>query len=446
MDKDSVILLYEQEEVKDVAQELDEIHKKNNEQSEQLDVIQEKLKRAYAILGKEPPKPKSTSLRVVEPIVENTYNAKLLSYDELFEKAKISLEARGLDVENMDYHNLVSQDELDEIVADLNRPISKREKWTKGDFVVIFIAASIGSIADIILRNRKNSLTGENSSFSKWLNQFHKHAEGGPIDYQGKGFGGGYHRGLSCGHDILRFIEGIMMFKNGEFIGIRHEYGQAIKVVSKVNQYGTPYEQLSTIEAIVKYAQHMFADLFSTLSLPFPGSSFLAECDNRQLREFAADMYQNGFNCKNIIIQSLSTIIIEVIVRIYFSIQSVRQYKAEVEISEDYSNFEAVKHFFKPENKEKLNEMLLVAHAIVTSINVGKVVIKTSPLEINVTEIIAVVKYGVKVLKSTISRHSEYAKLIRNADDIHQKWQELEGEIYYDYEEAAREMTELLVI
>ncbi len=63
----------------------------------------------------------------------------------------------------------------------------------------------------------------------------------------------------------------------------------------------------------------MFADLFSTCSLPFPGYSFLVESDNRQIRKFAADMYQNGFNCKNILIQGVSTAIIEIVLRIYFS-------------------------------------------------------------------------------------------------------------------------------
>lgn len=445
MDKDSIILKYEQEEMKDAERTLEEISEKNDSQSERLDDMQEKIKQAYAMLGKKPIEPNVRPFHVVDTIPEEIFETNLLSYDELFVKAKNSLVDRGLDVENMDYHDLVSQSELDQITRDLNRPLPRHEKWCKGDFAAVFIAASIGSLADIVLSNRNNKLTGKDSAFSEWLNQFHQHAGGGPIDYQGKGFGGGYHRGLSRGHDILRFIEGIMMFKNGEFVGIRHQNGEAIKVVSKVNQYGTPYEQLSTIEAIVKYAQHMFADLLSTCSLPFPGSSFLAECDNRQLRKFAADMYQNGFNCKNVIIQSISTIIIEVIIRIYFSIQSVKQYKEEFEISDDYSNLEAFRRFFKPVSKEKLNEMLLVAHAIVTTVNVGKVVIKKSPWEINVTEIFSVIKYGVKVMKITMQRHSEYAKLIKNSEEIHQKWQELEGEICYE-KDVVNEMTEVLVI
>lgn len=446
MDKDSVILRYEQEELKDVKNQVDELSKSNDDQAKQLDDIQAKIKQAYAMFGKKPLEPKINNISVVDKNVVEQINLPEMSYDDLYEKARVSLLDRGLDVDNIDYHDLVFKSELKEIEETLNRPLSRKEKWTKGDFVAVFIAASIGSLADIALGNRNNKFTGQDSDFSKWLNQFHKHDGGGPIDYQGEGFGGGYHRGLSRGHDILRFIEAIMMFKNGEFVGIRHEYGKAIKVVSKVNQYGNPYEQLSTIEAIVKYAQHMFADLFSTCSLPFPGSSFLAECDNRQIRKFAADMYKNGFNCKNIIIQSLSTIIIETIIRIYFSIQSVKLYKTEMELSDDYSNLEAFSKFIKPVSKEKLNEMLLVAHAITTAVNVGKVVIKKAPWEINVTEIISVVKYGVKVLRSAMNRNSEYAKLIRNSEEIHEKWKQLEGETCYIDEELVSEMNEVLII
>lgn len=448
MDKDSIILKYEQAEMREAEEQLTHLKQANDQQEKQLDEIEEKLKRAYALMGKEtprqtvfPPPQKSESfpLRPILPVEP-------LSYDALFETAKDSLKARGLDVDSLDYHDLLSQGELDEIIADLNRPLPRREEWTKSDFIAVFIAASVGSLADSVLSDRNNQFTGRGSNFSNWLNQFHQHDGGAPIDYQGKGFGGGYHRGLSTGHDILRFIEGILMFKNGEFVGIRYENGVAIQVISNVNQNGTPYEQLSTIEAIVKYAQHMFADLFSTCSLPFPGSSFLVECDNRQLRKFAADMYQNGFNCKNIIIQSISTIIIEVILRIYFSLKSVKAHQNEFEVTEDYSNFEAVKQFLEPISKEKLYEMLLVAHTIVTAVNVGKVVLKKAPWELNVTEIVAVVRYGVKVLKNTIARHSEYAKLIRNAHEIHEKWNELEAVLLNTDEALIREMTEILII
>lgn len=368
------------------------------------------------------------------------------SYDMLFKEAEEALIERGLDVDSLDYHSVVSEEELNEIIADLNRSLPRQERWRKSDFIVVFIAASIGSLADIILSDRNNLITGKGSDFSEWLNQFHRHEGGGPIDYQGPNFGGGYHRGLSKGHDILRFVEAVMMFKNGRFEAIKFVDGKAIKVISSVNQYGNPYEQLPIIEAIVTYAQHMFADLFSSCSLPFPGSSFWVECDNRQLRKLAADMYQNGFNLKNIVIQSVSTIIIETVIRIYYSIQSVQDYKNKFELKEDDSNFEAIKHFIKPEHKEKLNEMLLVAHAIVTAINLGKVIIKKSPWELNVTEIISVIRYGVEVWKRTAERNSEYAILIGSAEEIREKWEQLADEVLYNEMDAIHSMDEVLVI
>lgn len=450
MDKDSVILKYNQQEVDDISRRIDKVKADNDRQAEELDEMQAKIAAIYKALGKKPLEVKPEKVER-ESIFQN-HDIPDYSYDELYAKASKSLAERGFDVENLSYQDLVSEQELQEIIDELNKALPRKEKWVKADFIVVFIASMIGVLADLILGKRDNALTGSDprkhfeSKVSAWLNQFHKHEGGGPIDYQGAGFGGGFHRELSKGHDILRFVEGIMMFKNGQFEGIRYVNGQAIKVITSVNQYGNPYEQLALIEAITRYSKHMFADLFSTCSLPFPGSSFLTECSNRELRVFAADMYKNGFNCKNIIMQSLSTIIIEIIIRTFYSIQAVKNMKQDIELEEDYSNYDKVKMFLNPTSKEKLNEMLLVSHAIVTAFNVGKIIVKKSPWEINVTEIIAVVRYGFKVLKANERRNSEYAKLIRNSELIHNKWEELEQEIVYLEESSLEEIEEVLVI
>ena len=450
MDKDSVILKYNQQEVEDISKRTNKVKDDNDRQAKELDEMQEKLAAIYKALGKTPLVVKPEKVEKESIFCNNKVPD--YSYDELYADASKSLAERGFDVENLNYQDLVSEKELQEIIAELNKALPRKEKWVKSDFIVVFVASMIGVLADLILGKRDNVLIGSDprkhfeSKVSAWLNQFHKHEGGGPIDYQGAGFGGGFHRELSKGHDILRFIEGIMMFKNGQFEGIRYVNGQAIKIVTSVNQYGNPYEQLGLIEAIVRYSKHMFADLFSTCSLPFPGSSFLTECSNRELRIFAADMYKNGFNCKNIIMQSLSTIIIEIIIRIFYSIQSVQNMQEDVDLKEDYSNYDKVKMFLNPSSKEKLNEMLLVSHAIVTAFNVGKIIIKKSPWEINVTEIIAVVRYGFKVLKANERRNSEYAKLIRNSEVIHDRWMELEQEIVYLEESTLDQIQEVLVI
>lgn len=446
MEKDIVILKHQQEVVSEAEAGVAELHNANEDQAARLAAMQAKL----SALGAKPVKKRPVLWKKKDQHDAELLDAnELPSYEELYAAAQCSLAERGLDPEALDYSDLVSEEELKQIIRELNRALPREEKWTKADFLVVFIAAVIGGVVDFILSNRNNSATGQQSKFSEWLNNtFHegKHATNAPIDYQGKGFGGGYHRELSKGHDIARFAEGIKMFKNGSFEGVRYIDGVAHTVVMTANQYGNPYAQLGTIEAILGYAQHMFADLFSKVSLPFPGYSFLAESSNRELRKFAADMYHNGFNCKNIIIQSASTIAIEIIIRIYFSIMSVKKYHDKCEIAEDYSNIEALKQFIKPGSKEKLHEMLLVAHAIVTAVNVGKVVITKNFAEINVTEIMAVVRYGVSVVSAMNKRNGEYAKLIYHAERINEVWEQLDQSFAEEEREIIESLTEPLVI
>ena len=448
MDRDIVILKYEKDALETAEQEITILENANNAQEAYLEQASQRIKAIYKKIGKEPPNPKeyTPSSEMISLQVMPSQFAPSMSYGELYDIAAASLLERGLDTNSLTYGDLLTQVEIDSIVAELDRPISERERWTKGDFVVVFVAALLGVIADVVLGNKNNALTGKSTDFSKWLDGFHKHEGGAPIDYQGPGFGGGYHRVLSKEHDILRFIEGIHSFQQGKFVGIKYDAdGVAHKVISYVNQNGKPYEQLPIIEAIARYAKHMFADLLSKNSLPFPGSSFLIESNSQELRSFAVDMYTNGFNLKNIMIQSLSTSAIEIIVRIYFSIQSVRKYKERVNVAEDYSNWEAVKEFFTPTNKDKLMEMLLVSHATVTAANIGKVVIKKAPWELNITEITSVIKYGIKVIKNSCVRNSEYSKLLRNSEDISNKWKYLESEICL-CEETALESMEPLII
>lgn len=455
-DKDNVILKYEQQVTSDVECDADELSRKNDEQAIELKELQERLNRLNG--GKatklKKPKPKINILSKSTKATQSEMN-----YDQLYALAEMSLTERGLNPDELDYNDLVSEEELKEVIKQLNAGLPREEKWAKSDFIVTFIAALLGCAADIILSNRDNKFTGSDSSFSKKLNELHektfKHKTGAPIDYQGKGFGGGHHRELSQGHDLARFVEGIKMFKNGQFEGVRVVNNQVIKVVSTVNQYGNPYAQLSTIEAIINYAGHMFADLFSTYSLPFPGYFFLRESSSRDTRLLAADMYKNGFNLKNVMTQSVSAIIIEFIIRLYYSIQSVRKYSKELEVDEKYSNVEAIKKFINPEHKEKLNEMLLVSHAVVMAQNVGKITFKCiasggldaqALSQINVAEIIAVVRYGISVVKDIAARNGEYAKLIYHSDGIDEKWAAIDTKFENDEMFALSNAPKTLVV
>lgn len=468
--KDEVILKYEQKQVEKAEEELEELQQSTAEQKDRIAAIQEKVEKLRKFTGKTGPYiiPKEKENDIVlqekaEPSKPSETPDDNETYNNLYETAVTSLRELGTDPDDIDYHDLVSDEELKELENELNSGLPKEYKWTKSDYIVMFSAGFIGVLADLILSDRSNPLTGSatknkkvgNSKFSDWLNEFHekkfKHSGNAPIDYQGKRFGGGYHRELSKGHDLARFVEGIKMFKEGRFEAITYVDGKAIKVITNVNQYGNQYSQMGMIAAIAEYFHHMTADLLSTYSLPFPGSSFLAEGNSRRLRKFAADIYQNGFNCKNVILQSISTIIVELTVRIYFSIMSVKQYADDVEIAEDFSNWEAIKAFIKPLNKDKLNEMLLAAHAIVTAVNVGKIVIQciaynyTALAQINITEIMSVVRYGIKVTKAVAKRNDEYAKLVYHARIVNDGWEALDEDLTKQEIEVMEGMEKLVV-
>jgi len=442
MDKNSVILKYEQCCAAEAEAELENLRESNENQEKLLIALQEKMGRLGAV--KTIPSVSLNPKSILSlPKMQKDQAVRIENYDDLFAVASSSLIQRGLSTDELDYNDLVSDEDLAAIVKELNTPLPREEIWQKSDFVVTFIAAFVGCIADIVLSNRNNSLTGEKSKLSDKLNDLHekvfKHKPGAPIDYQGAGFGGGHHRELSKGHDLARFVDGIKMFKEGKFEGVVFE-NEVKKVVSMTsNQYGTPYEQLPIIGAIVEYSRHMFADVFSTYSLPFPGYSFLRESDSRQIRKLAADMYNNGFNIKNVMTQSLSVIIIEIIIRLYYSIKAVHAYSSKVVASEDFSYLDAAKEFINPQQKEKLNEMLLVAHSIVMAENTGKIVFKCliakdikAVSEINIAEIISVVGYGIKVVNAAAARNNAYAKLIYHADEINKQWDEIGSNIEAD--------------
>ena len=70
-----------------------------------------------------------------------------------------------------------------------------------------------------------------------------------------------------------------------------------------------------------------------------------------------------------------------------------------------------------------------------------------SKWEINISEIISVVRYGIRVWKTTLERNSDYSITMRNAREIHKRWIQLGNEIYsFDVEEEVVRQFGMLVI
>ena len=459
MDKDSVILKHDQLEVDDAQADIEELKESNDSQEERLSQMQKKLEE----LGATPSVSKKPKLQLLRKKESPPQETLVEDYESLYEKAYDSLKQRGIDPDSLDYAGLVSQEELDEIIKDLNAPLPREEKWNKSDFIAVFIASIIASISELVTYNK----VIKNDSFNEALNKLHektfKHKGNSPIDFQGKievpeldqavSFGGGDHRVRSRGHDLLRFISGIKQFKEGKFVAVAHKNKKKILLESAKNIKGNDYMQLSSIEALIEYSRHMFADFFSTKSLPFPGYSFLYESDSRQLRKLAVEMYKSGFNMKNIAVHTvLTTAIIEFVIRLWIAIENMKEYKDSIEIDEDYSNIDLLKSAFDKKHSEKMSEMLLVAHSIVTAVNLGKVSIEclsgnlySGLADINITEIMSVVKYGIKVTKSVAERNSDYSKSMYYAKIAQDGWNALDALAEEDEIDIIKNMPELVI-
>lgn len=463
IDKDVIILKSQ----KDRIDLLENKVKKNNDIISQnkssLNNIKSDIERIYELTGI---KPYSSNVSThKESHIKKSPNVENIDYNTLYEKSKIDLESKGIDINNVTYDDLLEPEIIKEIEEKLNRPVPRKEKWSRDDKIIVMAAVIVGSIADIIFGDRTNKLTGsgykakitehgwefqksKDSDFSRWLNKFHIHPDGSPIDYQGKDFGGGLHRQLSKGHDLFRAIETIINIKNGRFEGIVYRNGVASKVVQNANQYGLPYDTMSMFEAIGNYLKHMKGDFFSTYSLPIPGYSFFRESSNRDLRIFSANMYKAGFNLKNVAIQGVSTLSIELILRIYMAIKETVRIKKEnksFNILEDYSNINNIKSVMNPAGNPKYREMFLLAHSMVTAVNIGKIIIKKAPWEINLTEIIMTIRYFIPFIEDYLYRNSKQAILDRNTLKINSEWESMLNR-FEDYDKDIPMPNKVLII
>ena len=123
MDKDTVILKHQQETVANAESDISSLQSSNKDQEKRLEEMQAKLKALGAKSTKKRPFIR-VHINENKDVGEKSTPA---SYDELFAAASKSLTERGLDVDSLDYHDLVSEEELEAI----KKAISVTEKAFK---------------------------------------------------------------------------------------------------------------------------------------------------------------------------------------------------------------------------------------------------------------------------------------------------------------------------
>lgn len=125
MDKDTIILKHQQQTSADIENEVSDLQKSNENQVHRLAEMQAKLEE----MGSHTPK-KRPFIRKNKKTEQNT-PVNVFSYDSLFEEAYSSLAERGLDPDSINYSNLVSNEELEQIIRELNAPYLVKKNGQK---------------------------------------------------------------------------------------------------------------------------------------------------------------------------------------------------------------------------------------------------------------------------------------------------------------------------
>jgi hypothetical protein len=360
-------------------------------------------------------------------------------------------------IETLTLDSLLSPAQISQIDLKYSAPL-KRAPWKMPhDYAAVLGAALIGIIADVFCAPINNPLSKylENLGMSNhadhgshtvyksfdalqrriqesgigdkfpWLQKIatleatHNNL---PIDYKGPHFGGAYHRGLSGGHDLLRFLAAIWQIKNGQFLGIRYEYGKPVLEIAGAQPRvgSTPYATHDWATAIILYGLHMAADFFTATSLPVPGATLLREIPNREIRTMVQGAYRGGYNMRHLVGQSVTPFVTGLIIHLYdllmYRIPNLyKKYVKKKTIEE-----EAVKGL-------KLNEMMSTAHTMVAGINIGKVVITGDWLSLNLPQLLTAVTQVYLLGMKTWHRYDIFARVERNQILLDEGWLNLEN-------------------
>ena len=323
--------------------------------------------------------------------------------------------------DSCELEELFTEEELrenSEAIKLLNREFNDLHRLDKYDVGIAALAAIVGAIVDIVLvgipaKGPDGLEAGPLSDFIRKKfdevfspEEMEKLANSKkskvPFDAQDnrntteyvEGLSAYYHRLLSLGHDpLLGFIFGVYDIMHGTMTTI----DKSGKIVCQVMENYADRKESDIVTAIAKQIIHFKSDITTSMGLPAPlmGLFNLLQFGNigeeeLTVAEIVQGMYFEGFDFIHFCSQSMSVIVIELIVRLGYAIKRIKEgnkVKDSIPISLNRS-----KH-------PKLATMLFIGHTGATAVNAGKVYFTKNPMAINYPQWMAFAKYSYKQLR-----------------------------------------------
>ena len=356
--------------------------------------------------------------KVDEIVTSRTQERKVIvirSWDNIVDDAEKTV---GTD---HDLEELFTEEELQEnsqAIKLLNDEFNAVHKLDRFDITISAVAAIVGAIVDIVLvgiptKGPDGLEAGPLSDFirKKFDDVFNPeemeklaNSKKSKVSFDAQdnrntteyveGLSAYYHRLLSLGHDpLLGFIFGVYDILHGTMTTI----DKSGKIVCQVMENYADRRETDIVSAIAKQIIHFKSDITTSMGLPAPlmGLFNLLQFgkigeEEQTIAEIVQGMYYEGFDFIHFCSQSMSVIVIELIVRLGYAIKRIKEgnkIKDSIPISLNRN-----KH-------PKLATMLFIGHTGATAVNAGKVYFTKNPMAINYPQWLEFAKYSYKQLK-----------------------------------------------
>ena len=341
----------------------------------------------------------------------------------------LCLEAEKFVGNNCELESIFTEEELKqniEAIHVLNRQFNDIHKLDKIDIAIVVFAGLLGAAIDILMvgipQSTPEGLSARTLSnyirdmFDKKFprEEMEKLANSRvskvPYDAQDnrntsayvEGLSTYYHRLLSLGHDpLLGFLFGVLDIVTGRMT-IIDKNG---KIISQVMENYSDRKEMDVFKAIAKQIIHLKTDVTTSMGLPVPlmGLFNLFQFgsigeEEQTVAEIVQGMYYEGYDFIHFCSMSIPTMVIEVTVRMAYTIKRMK---------EGHALKDALPIDLDREKKPKLATMLFIAHSSATAINAGKIYFIQNPMSINYPQWITFAKYSYKQLKWIISEKEE---------------------------------------
>lgn len=242
-----------------------------------------------------------------------------------------------------------------------------------------------------------------------------------------------YHRLLSLGHDpLLGFAVGVFDILTGRMTTIDKKG----RIVSQIMENYSDRKESDIFQALAKQIYHFKSDITTSMGLPAPLMAIfnlfqfgsIGEYE-QTIAEIVQGMYYEGYDFIHFCSMSIPVMVIEVIVRVSYSIKRIK---------EGYKVADSIPFSLNRDKHPKLATMLFVAHSGSTAVNAGKVYFSKNPMAINYPQWIAFAKYSYKQLKWVII-NKPMAREAYVQDKLEEDWKLIEEEASNSFEEFSKE-------